>query len=290
MGGGWGLGRRRSNVGLQVSQYSIDGLMEPDSTAIPPFDALIKAENQNFQTTARALGATTGLVQDFEDLYQSLADFIRISTADGYTVEQAKVGGHALLLLMKCRGDLLAGCVNLLRGYQGNSLRFLRGAIEACAFAARMKKHPHLVDVWLKAVDSDADYKAFREKFSGKNLFPADDPLLQELYQSFDHCSQMIHNSAYSMAGNFSFRRDGTQQHVQFNVFDLPDGPVVAAALYFTLDTHKRILTKFSQVLADNIKADMTAWRVRFNSVEAKLDFHREKWKTVIPDPRKAAT
>jgi hypothetical protein len=43
-------------------------------------------------------------------------------------------------------------------------------------------------------------------------------------------------------------------------------------------------------VLADNIKGDMTAWRVRFNSVEAKLDFHREKWKTVIPDPRKAAT
>jgi hypothetical protein len=92
------------------------------------------------------------------------------------------------------------------------------------------------------------------------------------------------------MAGNFSFRRDDTQQHIQFNVFDLPDGPVVAAALYFTLDTHKRILTKFSQVLADHIKSDMTVWQVRFNSVEAKLDFHRERWKTVIPDPRKAVT
>ena len=90
------------------------------------------------------------------------------------------------------------------------------------------------------------------------------------------------------MAGNFSFQRDGTQQHVQFNVFDLPDGPVVAAALYFTLDTHKRILTKFSQVLKDNIKADTKTWELRLNSVEAKLDFHREKWKAVIPDPRSA--
>ena len=264
--------------------------MEPDSSAIPPFDALMKAENQNFHATTQALGTTASLVQDFEDLYQSLAGSIRISAADGCTVEQAKVGGHTLLLLMKCRGDLLAGCVNLLRGYQGNSLRFLRGAIEACAFAARMKKHPHLVEVWLKAVDSDADYKTFREKFTGKNLFPADDPLLQELYQSFDHCSQLIHNSVYSMAGNFSFRRDDTQQHVQFNVFDLPDGPVVAAALYFTLDAHKRILRKFSQVLADNIKADAKTCELRFNSVEAKLDFHREKWKAVIPDPSQRHT
>ena len=158
-----------------------------------------------------ALGSTTELIQDFQDLCQSLSGFVRISSTDGNTPEQAKVGGHALLLLMKCRSDLLVGSLNLLRGYQGNSLRFLRGAIEACAYAAAMKKNPDLMGLWLKAVDSDADYKAFRRKFTGKTLFLPDDPLLQELYQSFDHCSQMIHNSVYSMAGNFSFRRDGTQ-------------------------------------------------------------------------------
>lgn len=260
--------------------------MEPHLTVLPPFDALIEAEQRNFQTSTKGLGTTTELVQDFEDLYQRLADSIRISAEDGFTPEQAKVGGHVLLLLMKCRSDLLLGCVNLLRGYQGNSLRVLRSAIEACAFAARMKKHPHLVDVWLNAVDSDADYKTFRDKFTGKNLFPADDQLLQELYSTFSHCSQMIHNSVYSMAGNFSFRRDGTQQHINFNIFDLPDGPAIAAALYFTLDTHRRILTKFSQVLTDHIQANATAWSVRFNAVEAKLDFHRAKWEAVIPDPR----
>ena len=258
--------------------------MEPAASFDANLTGLIEAERQNFQTTTAILGTTVELIQDFQDLYQSLADFTRIS-GDGMSREQATVGGHTLLLLMKCRGDLLAGCVNLLRGYQGNSLRFLRGAIEACAFAARMKKHPHLVEVWLKAVDSDADYKTFREKFTGKNLFPADDPLLQELYELFDHCSQMIHNSVYSMAGNFLFRRDDTQQHIQFDVFDLPDGPVVAAALYFTLDAHRRILTKFSQVLTDNIKAEAGTWQLRFNSVEAKLDFHRENWKAVVPKP-----
>jgi len=261
--------------------------MEPKTTAAPNFDGLIEAEGQNFQATTKILGTTTELVQDFQDLYQGLAAFMRISAADGITPEWAKVGVCVLHLLMKCRSDLLVGSVNLLRGYQGNSLRFLRGAIEACAFAARIKKHPHLADVWFKAVDSDADYQIFREKFV--KLFPGDDVLLQELYARFDHCSQMIHNSAYSMAGHFSYRREGTWQSVKFNIFDLPDGPVVAAALYFTLDAHKRILTKFSQVLADSMKADAARWQVRFNSVEAKLDFHRERWKAAIADFRSSA-
>ena len=33
---------------------------------MPPFDALIEAENQNFKTTTRALRTTTELVQDLK--------------------------------------------------------------------------------------------------------------------------------------------------------------------------------------------------------------------------------
>jgi hypothetical protein len=90
--------------------------MELDSIAIPPFDALIEAEYRNFEATTKGLGTTTELVQHFEDLYQTLADSIRISAADGFNYEQAKVGGHVLLLLMKAQSDLLVGCLNLLRG------------------------------------------------------------------------------------------------------------------------------------------------------------------------------
>ncbi len=261
--------------------------MDATASIDPNLNGLIEAERRNFQATTTILGSTAELVQDFQDLYQSLADFIKIS-GDGIGREEATVAVCALHLLMKSRSDLLVGCLNLLRGYQGNSLRFLRGAIEACAFATKIKTHPHLADVWFKAVDGDAEYRTFREKFT--KLFPADDVLLHELYERFDHCSQMIHNSVYSMAAHFSYRSEGTQKAVKFNVFDLPDGPLVAAALYFTLDAHRRILTKFSQVLEDNIKADAKTWELRFNSVEAKLDFHREKWKAVIPDPRNATS
>src|SRR5690242_4534844 len=113
--------------------------------AVPTLDTLIEAEAQNFHVTTRTLGTTVELVSDFQELYQSLADFIKIS-GRRITPEYAQIAVCVLHLLMKCRSDLLIGSLNILRGYQGNSLRFLRAAIEACAFAARIRKHPHLVD------------------------------------------------------------------------------------------------------------------------------------------------
>ena len=56
----------------------------------------------------------------------------------------------------------------------------------------------------------------------------------------------------------------------------------------FALDTHKRILKKFAEILAGEIKTNVTVWELRFNSVEAKLEVHREKWKAVVPNPSDA--
>jgi hypothetical protein len=94
-------------------------LMESEHPLAPNFDGLIEAERKNFEATTTTLGTTIELVQDFQGLYQSLADFIRISSADGMTPEQAKVGGYVLHLLMKCRSDLLVGCLNLLTWLPG---------------------------------------------------------------------------------------------------------------------------------------------------------------------------
>jgi hypothetical protein len=186
-----------------------DESRQGEPVVIPDLKAIIEAEGANFAATTSALGKTLELVQDFGDLYQSLAGFIGLA-GDGITVEKAKVAACALHLLMKCRNNLVIGVLNLLRGYRGTSLLFLRGATEACAFAARIGKHPHMADVWLNAVDGDAEYKKFREKFT--NLFPDDDPLLQELYEYFDRCSQTVHNSVYSMAGHFSYSEADKQK------------------------------------------------------------------------------
>src|SRR5438132_2144513 len=102
----------------------------------PNLNRLIEADGHNFEATTKILGTTTELIEDFQDLYQSLADFVRISAADGITPEKAKVGACVLHLLMKCRSDLLVGCLNLLRGYQGCSLRSLR----ACQKSSQNKR------------------------------------------------------------------------------------------------------------------------------------------------------
>jgi len=56
-------------------------------------NGLIEAEGRKFQATTIILGSTAELVQDFQDLYQSLADFVKIS-GDGITREKATVGGR----------------------------------------------------------------------------------------------------------------------------------------------------------------------------------------------------
>jgi hypothetical protein len=103
--------------------------------------------------------------------------------------------------------------------------------------------------------------------------------LLQQLYERYDRCSQVIHSSLYSMAGHFSYPGEEKEMVLRFKLFDLPGDHSIVSGLYFTLDTHKRILKKFAEVLAREIETNATVWELRFNSVEAKLDVHREKWK-----------
>lgn len=256
----------------------------PNEISDPDLWSQIEAESKNFEATTKYLGNTVELVQDFQDAYKSLAAFVVLPDG-GEATERAKVAMIALHLLLKSRHHLLIGSLTLLRGYRGNSLLFLRGAIEAVAFAAKIKANSGLVDYWLNAGDSEEAYMEYKNKFT--KLFPKSDPALQELYETYHRCSQMIHNSLYSMAGSFSYPDSSANApQIRFNLFDLPPDHGIASSLYFILDTHKRILKKFALVLADNIKENVRIWELRFNSVEAKLDLHREKWKKVVPDPR----
>jgi hypothetical protein len=258
--------------------------MEANAISDPELNGQIEAEDRNFEVTTRALGDTTALVRDFQELYKSLAGFVLIPDG-GAATEPAKVALIALHLLMQSRSHLLVGSITLLRGYRRNSLMFLRGAIESCAFAAHIRRRPGLVDVWLNAGDGKDAYNTYKNHF--KKLFPKDDPLLQELYERYDRCSQVIHSSLYSMAGHFSYPNDDGRMNLRFSLFDLPGDHSIVSSLYFALNTHLRILKKYEEVLAGEIKANATVWQLRLNSVEAKMDVHREKWKTVVPDPAK---
>jgi hypothetical protein len=221
--------------------------MGTNAISDPDMQGQIEAESRNFEFTTKVLGSTVELVQDFQELYKGLAGFVLIPDG-GAATEAAKVAMISLHLLMKSRSSFLVGAITLLRAYRGNSLLFVRGAIEACAFAAHIRRRPELVDVWLNAGGGDDAYKAYKKQF--KTLFPKDDPLLQELYERYDRCSQVIHSSLYSMAGHFCYPGDEEEMALRFNLFDLPGDHNIVSSFYFALDTHKRILKKFPEVLA----------------------------------------
>jgi hypothetical protein len=178
-----------------------------------------------------------------------------------------------------------------MRAQEGDSLVHLRRAIECCAFAVRISKHPELGNVWLDAVNGDQKYKVFRKAFAMSEMFPksphADhDPVVSELYQRYDHCSKKAHPNVYGMAGHFEYEDSSEKLTFTFNVFDLASDHSLISSIYLIFDAHKRMLRLFGRVLERYAGDGMKGWKVRLNSVEAKLDVHRENWKAIVPDHR----
>ena len=248
--------------------------MESDECLLKELLELAECERANFDLSIKGLGDTVGIVDDLLDLYKRLGGLAKPPSDEA----GGKVVMCVVHLLIRARSNLALGILNTLRAYRGNGLLFLRAAIEACAFAARIKKHKHMADAWLNAGGSPKEYEKFRAKFT--KLFPADDSLLAELYEQFDRCSQMVHNSIYSMAGHFKYESNGPTETIWFNYFDMPTDHSIISVLYFTVDSHRRILRKFGDTLRSYMGGeDAQAWEVLLNAVEAKVDVHREKWK-----------
>jgi hypothetical protein len=254
----------------------------PQST--PEIEQFIDAENKNFEISRKALGKTYELIEDFQDVYDSLARSSKLPDP-GAAPEQRMVTAAIVVLMGTSRRQFTLGILTLMRAHRADAALPLRRAIESCAFATRIRKHPHLAKVWLDGATGKTEYEKYREKFA-KNLFPTDDSLLSDLGRRYDYASKIMHSSIYGAAGHFSFP-DGPEG-MTLRFFDMPGDHSLITSFYDTVDTHKRILRAFGISLRPNVESNQfDAWEVRLNSVEAKLDVHREEWKKVVPDPRK---
>ena len=123
--------------------------------------------------------------------------------------------------LLGCRYQLRLGALAALRGHLNDSFMFSRKAIELCAFAARVKKHPHLGMVWLCAADSEAAYDKYWGKFPPGKLFPEDHQILGNLGDRYGDCSKLMHPSVYSLAGHIETERTATQVTFRFHYFQV---------------------------------------------------------------------
>ena len=242
-------------------------------------DQIRKSEEANYQEGKRILGESVSLVQDLLDLYNLIVDMIK-----EFKVEPSDEIVAASHFLLGCRYQLTLGTLALLRGHLTDSFFFSRKAIELCAFAARVKKHPHLARIWLCVTRDDASYEKYRKKFSPGKLFPEDHALVGELSDRYDICSKLIHPSLYSFVGHIEPEQTETEFNIKFNYFQLknddPSEPI--GTLLWVVDTHFRILRVFEEVFSDVIAYDRKKWEIRRNAVEGKIATHKEKWKPVV--------
>ena len=227
-------------------------------------DQVHEFEEENYRQATALLGDALSLVHDLLDLYALLAERI-----PGSGIAHRDEIVSAAQFLVECRYQLTLGTLATLRGHLTDAYTYARKAIELCAFAARVKKHPHLAMIWLCAADDDTAYARYHEKFSPGKLFPEDHALLGKLYDRYDQCSKMSHPSIYSLSRQIEIDRTTSSLEIKFKYFELRDNDASEPARTFlwTVDTHFGILRIFEEVLADVIARDRLKWEIRQNAV-----------------------
>lgn len=253
---------------------------DADRHRIKILEDLREAEEANFRTAIKLLGETVSLVEDVDALYDNLAALIRTS---GVAPRNEVVAGANFLRAAQYHLRLAA--LDCLRCHITDSFSHSRMSIEAAAFAARVKRYPHLAEKWIRASENREAYDQYWKKFRGPAIFPKDDEPLAELGRRYETCAKQTHPSLYSIARRVR-HQPGEGYQAEFHYFEVRDGDASEPTRTFLwiMDTHFTILKTFASVFDEAVTRDAAAWTVRVNAVDAKLALHKQRWKEVILD------
>ena len=176
--------------------------------------------------------------------------------------------------MLICRRELTTGILILLRGYRIDFLFHLRKAIELCAFAARMERHPEMSRTWLQAASSDEAWEKFREKF--KKLFPDDDRELKHLHQAYDEASEAMHSSVRAVA-HYLAGENKLAAIPHISVFDIASDHVLVATFIRAIDNHLTILTVFERILRPYAPS-IAEWSQQLHAAKALFTAKCAQW------------
>ena len=235
--------------------------------------ALSVEEEKNLSRAIQLLGDTYDLVSTVEHLYDVLPQLCRLP-GDVETNEAAFAAGLSGNLVSICRRQLTLGTLTLLRGYRNESLLHLRRAIETCAYAARMAKHPQMAKVWLRAGTDEAAFDLFRKKFV--KLFPADDPLLSFLGEHYDICSKAMHSSIYGFAHYLAQSRRGP------TLFDVGTDAKLVGSFITAVGVHFVMVRLFYRLLMPYTVAGIQQWASEMDDGERLFRARHEEWQPLI--------
>ena len=239
-------------------------------------DQVYTYEDANCVESRRVLGEAVTLVQDLINLYTALADCIKTSKTGPR--DEIVVSSQFLLA---CWYQLVMGSLAVLRCHLTDSFYSVRKAIEYCAFAGRVKKHPHLAMVWLNAATDEKTYKDYREKFSPGKLFPQDDAILGQLSKRYDQCSKMAHPSIFSVSRHITVQSTEKIFNIDFGYFDIkPKDPSEPFRTFlWIVDTHFGIVRVFERLFSEAIAQTKQQWVGQRNAVDQKVGVYKAQWR-----------
>jgi hypothetical protein len=177
-------------------------------------DEIREKEEANYRVSLGLLGDSVSLVEDLVDLHKVITD--TASKSKAIVKDEHITGLHFLLAV---RYHLSIGSLAALRAHISDALRSGRMAIEAAAFAARVKSQRDLAMAWLDAGQNDEEYERYRRIFSGQKMFPEADTVLHELGKRFDTTSKLSHPSIYALAEHVRIVKTETGLEVAFHYF-----------------------------------------------------------------------
>jgi len=240
------------------------------------------AEDHNYLESRKHLGDTVSLIQDLVELYDLIPEIVK-----GAKIEINNKNILIINFILACRYYLTIGALTCLRGHLTDSLYFIRSAVEIAGFAQRIEKQPQLAQVWLDSIDNDESYEVYKKKFRVRKLFPKGHKLLNELYQRYKFCAQTTHPSFYQFARRMVIAHNENKMSIGMNYCELKNDDLSEPirTLLSIADIHFRIIQIFEDIFNKEINADRIRWDLNKNSVEAKLEYHKEKWKQFCQGP-----
>jgi hypothetical protein len=243
---------------------------------------LIEGEALNLQEAREMFGTSLRTVNEVDALYSTLATSVETFRRKS-AFDSPEAHGCVVLLFMQSRIQLPLGVVAVLRRHWADSLMHLRKATEACAIAARIQKHPHLASVWAEATKDTVHYGKFQEKF--KRLFPPEDALLQQAFESYDYSSKIIHGSPLSLKDHVSVSRPSPLSlHVDSNSFDIRYKAQLVAGIYYHLIAHIAVIRVFERTFGRGDSTTNDAFDKALTSLQERLESQNQEWVAAYPD------
>ena len=238
---------------------------------------LAEAEHANLESHLALMGDTYDLISRIEDLYDTLPSHCSFPL-DLETNDPAFAAGVNANLMLVCRRELTVGILALFRGYRVDFLFHVRKAIEFCAFAAKMARHPAMSHIWFKAASSDEAWEEFRNKFV--KLYPKDDKELTHLFMLQDKASEAMHSSPKAVA-HFLLGDTKVGDKHRISPFDIRSDAVFMAYFIMTVDCHLTILAVFKRILPPHIKGT-EAWERRLHDAKVVFTAKHAQWAPLV--------